>query len=46
MRVEVLASVMNTTFPETVQHMNLQSDAVIIHQCDRLDYEETVPAGA
>ena len=46
MRVEVLASVMNTTLPETVQHMNLQSDAVIIHQCDRLDYEETVPAGA
>lgn len=31
MKVEVLASVMNTTLPETVEHMNLQSDAVIIN---------------
>ena len=36
MKVEVLASVMNASLPETVQHMNLQSDAVIINQCDRL----------
>ena len=31
MKVEVLASVMNASLPETVQHMNLQSDAVIIN---------------
>ena len=36
MKVEVLASVMNASLRETVQHMNLQSDAVIINQCDRL----------
>ena len=40
MKVEVLASVMNTTLPETVEHMNLQSDAVIINQCDRMASEE------
>ena len=40
MKVEVLASVMNASLPETVQHMNLQSDAVIINQCDRLGQEE------
>ena len=45
MKVEVLASVMNTTLPETVEHMNLQSDAVIINQCDRLAYEEMKIAG-
>lgn len=45
MKVEVLASVMNTTLPETVEHMNLQSDAVIINQCDRLTYEEMKIAG-
>ena len=31
MKVEVLASVMNASLPETVQHMSLQSDAVIIN---------------
>ena len=46
MKVEVLASVMNTTLPETVEHMNLQSDAVIINQCDRLAYEEMKIAAA
>lgn len=40
MKVEVLASVMNASLRETVQHMNLQSDAVIINQCDRLGQEE------
>ena len=40
MKVEVLASVMNASLPETVQHMNLLSDAVIINQCDRLGQEE------
>ena len=40
MKVEVLASVMNASLRETVQHMNLRSDAVIINQCDRLGQEE------
>lgn len=41
MKVEVLASVMNQN-PETIaKKMRLDSDAVIINQCDRLDYEET-----
>lgn len=40
MKVEVLAAVMNASLPETVQQMHLQSDAVIINQCDRLGQEE------
>ncbi len=40
MKVQVLASVMNQTMEQTRQQMNLQSDAVIINQCDQLDYEE------
>ena len=42
MKVEVLASVMNASLRETVQHMNLQSDAVIINQCDRLGHPFTM----
>ena len=40
MKVEVLAAVMNASLSETVQQMHLQSDAVIINQCDRLGQEE------
>ncbi len=40
MRVQVLASVMNQDMEELVKKMNLSSDAVIINQCDRLDYGE------
>ncbi|MGN0168555.1 MAG: glycosyltransferase [Acetatifactor sp.] len=40
MKVQVLASVMNRTPAETAVHMQLDSDAVIINQCDRLGYEE------
>ena len=43
MKVEVLASVMNASLRETVQHMNLQSDAVIINQCDRHRRQEGGP---
>lgn len=39
-KVEVLASVMNQSMGQIAKQMNLQSDAVIINQCDRLDYEE------
>lgn len=40
MRVQVLASVMNQTMEHIAGQMRLQSDAVIINQCDRLGYEE------
>ena len=40
MRVEVLASVMNQSFETIIRKMQLDSDAVIINQCDRLDSEE------
>lgn len=40
MRVQVLASVMNQSFEAIVSRMRLESDAVIINQCDRLDMEE------
>lgn len=41
MKVQVLASVMNQTLQNIINHMQLDSDAVIINQCDRLAYEET-----
>ena len=44
MKVEVLASVMHADPAETIQRMRLQSDAVIINQCDRLGVEEIVTA--
>lgn len=40
MRVQVLASVMNETPRELAERMRLESEAVIINQCDRLGYEE------
>lgn len=41
MKVQVLASVMNQTMEQIAERMRLQSDAVIINQCDRLGFEET-----
>ncbi len=41
MKVEVLASVMNCDLERIAQRMRLDSDAVIINQCDRYGYEET-----
>lgn len=40
MKVEVLASVMNQSPDKIVEQMQLDSDAVIINQCDELGYEE------
>ncbi len=40
MKVQVLASVMNQTMERVAEQMNLQSDAVIINQCDRFSCEE------
>lgn len=40
MRVEVLASVMNQDMMALAERMQLDSDAVIINQCDRLDCAE------
>lgn len=40
MRVQVLASVMEQNLEEIVERMQLDSDAVIVNQCDRLDYRE------
>lgn len=40
MRVEVLASVMNQDMAVLAERMCLDSDAVIINQCDRLDHAE------
>lgn len=40
MKVQVLASVMNQTPAETAARMQLDSDAVIINQCDSLGCEE------
>ena len=40
MRVQVLASVMNEEAEALAERMRLESDAVIINQCDRLGYEE------
>lgn len=40
MSVEILASVMNEEPDDLIQRMRLESDAVIINQCQRLGYEE------
>lgn len=40
MKVEVLASVMNQSMESIVKQMHLDSDAVIINQCDRLAQEQ------
>lgn len=40
MRVQVLASVVEQSPEEIVERMRLDSDAVIVNQCGRLDYRE------
>ena len=40
MRVQVLASVMGQNLEEIAERMQLDSDAVIVNQCNRLDYRE------
>lgn len=40
MKVEVLASVMNRSMEQIAEQMNIQSDAVIINQCNRFLCEE------
>ncbi len=40
MRVQVLASVMDQSLETIAERMRLDSDAVIINQCGRLDFEE------
>lgn len=45
MKVQVLASVMNQTMENMIKNMNLESDAVIVNQCDRQGYEETERKG-
>lgn len=40
MRVQVLASVMNQEMEQIVKRMHLDSDAVIINQCNHYDYQE------
>lgn len=40
MRIQVLASVMEQNLEEIVERMQLDSDAVIVNQCERLDYRE------
>lgn len=45
MKVEVLASVMNQRPEKIAEQMCLDSDAVIINQCDRLGFEEIVYRG-
>ena len=40
MNVQVLAAVMDQNLKEIASRMQLDSDAVIVNQCDRLGYEE------
>ncbi len=40
MKIQVLASVMNEIPEELVSRMGLESDAVVINQCDCLDYRQ------
>ena len=40
MKVQVLASVMNETMESVIEHMRLDSDTIVINQCDRLHVQE------
>ncbi len=40
MKVQVLASVMNEIPEDLVNRMRLESDAIVINQCDRLDFQQ------
>lgn len=40
MTLEVLVSTMNKELNQTIKEMNIQSDAIIINQCDKWLYEE------
>lgn len=45
MKIQVLASVMNQEATSIAERMRLDSDAVVINQCDRLDYQELDVSG-
>ena len=40
MHVQVLASVMNQSDHNILERMNIQTDAIIINQCDQTQFEE------
>ena len=40
MKVQVLASVMNETIESVIEHMRLDSDTIVINQCDSLQVQE------
>lgn len=40
MKVEVLVSTVNANIKELIKNMNIQTDAIIINQCDTHSYEE------
>ena len=40
MNLQVLVSTMHQTYPSLLEKMNIQSDAIIINQCDRNEFEE------
>lgn len=40
MRIQVLVATMHQTDHSLLEKMNIQTDAIIINQCDRNDYEE------
>lgn len=45
MKLQVLVAAMNANAHELAEKMNLQTDALIVNQCDRFDYEEFEHAG-
>ena len=45
LRVQVLVAAVNADVPELVRKMNLQTDALIVNQCDHYGYEEFEHAG-
>lgn len=45
LRVQVLVAAVNADVPKLVEKMNLQTDAIIVNQCDHYGYEELAYAG-
>lgn len=45
MKVQVLVSAVNKEMNELIESMNLQSDAIIVNQCEAYSYQETLHEG-
>lgn len=46
MKVQLLVSAVNKDIPALIEQMHIQTDAVVVNQCDRYDYQEITDKGS